>query len=154
MHARINDACGPRVKARFLNAHSANFVSNKWNHIWYLRVVHGPQANVNGFKLQSAIHSLAPRRLGEKVLGENWIIESLVNGRGCVNEFCMRSFWKYNVIVWSNIMVDIFSTHNLVNKQQLHLDSSRREKVCIHTHNFAMANFRYFNCSKCLIFIN
>lgn len=57
-----NDVCGSRVRARFLNAYSANFVSNKWNHIWYLWVVHGPQANVNGFKLQSAIHSPAPRR--------------------------------------------------------------------------------------------
>lgn len=103
-------------------------------HIWYLRVVHGPQANVNGFKLQSAIHSPAPRRLDEKVLGENWIIESLVNGRGCVNEFCMRPFWKYNVIVWSNIVVDVFtSTHNLANKQQLHSDSFRMGKS-MHAH--------------------
>lgn len=105
-------------------------------HIRYLRVVHGPQANVNGFKLQSAIHSPVPRRLGEKVLGENWIIESLVNGRGCVNEFCMWPFWKYNVIVWSNIVVDVFtSTHNLANKQQLHSNGtctgkSMHKRIC------------------------
>lgn len=71
----------------------SEFCKQQMQHIWYLRAVHGPQANVNGFKLQSAIHS-APRRLGEKVLGENWIIESLVNGHGCVNEFCMQSLLK------------------------------------------------------------
>lgn len=65
---RVN-ACGTRWDA-FSECPFSEFCKQQMQHIWYLRAVQGPQANVNGFKLQSAIHS-TPRRLGEKVLGEN-----------------------------------------------------------------------------------
>lgn len=59
-----------RVGNAFSECPFSEFCKQQMQHIWYLQVGHGPQANVNGFKLQSAIHS-TPRRLGEKVLGEN-----------------------------------------------------------------------------------